>query len=806
MASDGTLLMKLLDSSRATVLQATPATWKMLLEVGWRPAAGLKMLCGGEALPRDLADQLIDLGGSLWNMYGPTETTIWSSTCHVASKEGAVVIGPPISNTQFYVLDADLQPVPPGVPGELHIGGDGVARGYLRRPDLTLQKFISNPFVEDPSAKMYKTGDLVRRLADGGIEFLGRIDHQVKIRGFRIELGEIEQSLIQNPSVKEAVVVAREDNPGSKSLVAYVVPDSGNGSSTGTAAASDSTGSYWQAQWETLYSTAIKEGPGDSSAAVDPTYNIVRWTDNVTDAENEMREWLDHTIDRVRALKPRRVLEIGCGTGLLLFPIAPDCEEYVATDYSQAAVDYLNQKISESTEPLSNVSVSRRGADDFAGIPDDAFDMILINSVVQYFPDIEYLTRVMEGAVRAVKRGGHIFVGDVQSFSLLEAYHTGAQLRRAPASLQVEQLRQRVHQRMALENELMVDADFFRVLNLHFSKISGAEIHLRRGRIHNEPTKFHYDVILHTGVKPESGASDDWLDWNDDKLDMDGLRAILEQSPTGVVCVTNIPNARLQPDVRAIELLAGADGIRTVKELNEALRTIPPGVDPEQLWALGDELAYQTNVAWAGAGESGNCSVVFSRHPLGSSESMSLPGRPVEMKPWQYYANKPLPRTNTSDLVRQMRSDLQTRLPDYMVPTAFVMLDALPLTPNGKIDRSALPAPSADTLALDRPYAAPRTPEEKALADIWAKVLHLERIGVNDNIFELGGDSLLIFQIATRANQAGIQLAPKQLFQHRTISDLIQAMNRESEAPMFQGPAIVPVSRDAHRMRRVSLQ
>ena len=222
-ALDPRLLIKLLNESKATVMQATPATWRLLLEVGWPRCPGLKMLCGGEVLPRKLANELVTRG-ELWNMYGPTETTIWSATSRVEAGAGPVTIGNPIHNTSFYVLDANRQPLPIGVPGELYIGGDGVAKGYFRNAQLTAERFLPNPFAQQPGDRLYKTGDLVRYRSDGKLEFLGRLDNQVKVRGFRIELGEIESVLAYNPEIRECVVAAQEDEPGSSRLVAYCVP------------------------------------------------------------------------------------------------------------------------------------------------------------------------------------------------------------------------------------------------------------------------------------------------------------------------------------------------------------------------------------------------------------------------------------------------------------------------------------------------------------------------------------------------------------------------------------------------------
>ncbi|MEG3902154.1 amino acid adenylation domain-containing protein [Microcoleus sp. B4-C5] len=239
-ASNGEKLLETLTNSGASIMQATPASWKMLLAAGWQENNQLKILCGGEALPRHLANQLLLRGASVWNLYGPTETTIWSTLYQVDRKDESVSIGRPIANTQIFILDRYLMPVPVGVFGELHIGGAGLSRGYLNRPELTAEKFIPNPFVEDQShasfilnsssfilsERLYKTGDLARYLPDGNIEFMGRSDHQVKVRGFRIELGEIEAVLSQYPAVREAIALVREDNPGDKRLVAYIVPNS----------------------------------------------------------------------------------------------------------------------------------------------------------------------------------------------------------------------------------------------------------------------------------------------------------------------------------------------------------------------------------------------------------------------------------------------------------------------------------------------------------------------------------------------------------------------------------------------------
>ena len=224
-AMDGKKLAAIIAQLGITIMQATPATWRVLLESGWQGQPNLKILTGAEPISTDLVTQLLTKGSAVWNLYGPTETTVWSTAYQVQGHEQRMPIGKPIANTEIYILDSHLQPVPIGVTGELYIGGAGLARGYWQQPDLTAEKFIPHPFSTDATARIYRTGDLARYLPDGAIECLGRIDFQVKLRGFRIELGGIEALLCQHPHVAQAVATVREDNPGDRRLVAYITID-----------------------------------------------------------------------------------------------------------------------------------------------------------------------------------------------------------------------------------------------------------------------------------------------------------------------------------------------------------------------------------------------------------------------------------------------------------------------------------------------------------------------------------------------------------------------------------------------------
>ena len=223
--ADGDSLRALIDEHAITVMQATPATWRLLIESGWNGTSTFKALCGGEALPQDLARQLLTRCGALWNMYGPTETAVWSTCFRVSDPTMPVLIGRPIANTRVYVLDKSSRPAPTGVPGELHIAGAGVARGYLGRPELTAERFLSDPFSPASGDRMYRTGDLGRYRPDGQLEFRQRADHQIKIRGFRVELGEVESAMESHAQVRQAVAKVFELRPGDSRLVGYVLPE-----------------------------------------------------------------------------------------------------------------------------------------------------------------------------------------------------------------------------------------------------------------------------------------------------------------------------------------------------------------------------------------------------------------------------------------------------------------------------------------------------------------------------------------------------------------------------------------------------
>lgn len=621
-ARDPRLLATLITEAQATVMQATPATWRMLIATGWQGSDQLNILCGGEPLPRDLADQLLPRGKTLWNLYGPTETTIWSTVHQVKADGNAIPIGQPIANTQIYLLKTVLQegseqlsPVPIGIAGELYIGGDGLAKGYLNRPTLTQEKFISNPFDPDPTARIYHTGDLARYLPDGTLECLGRVDHQVKIRGFRIELGDIETALSQHPMVHSAVVVAREEQPQQKQLVAYVVTRDKNRDGAAPKPAIHeqpqvlrrNQTQQWQMIWDQTYQQSV--------TPIDPTFDISGWGNSYTRQPmpaGDMREWVGHTVDRILALRPRRLLEIGCGTGLLLHRVAPECEVYQGIDLSSHAIETLQTRLNQTLQypHLANSVRLHVGVADSLALEDfRAVDTVVMNSVVQYFPSIDYLFAVIEKACQGLAAGGRVFIGDVRSLELLSTFHTAVQMFQAEETLPVKKLQALIQSKVEQESELVISPQFFLALQQHLPEITQVDIQLKRGQHLNEMTQFRYDVVLHIGaskrVLPQLNAAVPLavsMKWQAD-MDIDAIQQQLTLRQPERLILSHIDNARLLPTLRAMTIVsAKPSSIATVGDLREHMRSLSPsstGLDPEKLWQMGQALNYQVSIRWS---------------------------------------------------------------------------------------------------------------------------------------------------------------------------------------------------------------
>ena len=773
-------------SHGVTHLQATPSLASMLVaDEGSLEALGSlrKLLLGGEPLPRTLLEQLrTRYRGDIHNMYGPTETCIWSTTSPVGGADDPITIGKPVANTTVYVVDQSLRPLPVGVPGEILIGGAGVARGYLERPDLTQERFVPDPF-GGPESRLYRTGDLGRWLPDGTLGHLGRLDHQVKIRGHRIEPGEIEAVLNRHPSVRQSAVVAGPDAAGTQRLIAYIVA-SAEGSAPTTA------------HWETIWDETYRHDSASETAG---------WRSSYTGepiAEVQMREWIECTVERIQQLRPRRVLEVGFGTGMILFRLAPSCELYHGIDLSAAAVARVRTEADR--RGLSGVVLEQRPADTLASFDGGPFDTIVINSVAQYFPGVEYLLDVLTAAFARLAPGGAIFVGDVRSRALLEAMLCEIELQKAPSDAPAGELQARLRKRLDEEPELVLDHNLFLSLRQQLPEVEDVRVELKLGRQPSEMTRFRYDVVIRKRGGTRRLATVTNSRQAPEPCTLEALKTMVRSEPTSLR-ITGIPNARVSEPLAVLQALHARSPADRLGEITLG----PSGLEPEDVRIL--DANYEVAIEWSAAGP-GYFDAVFrprSAETTGAPTEMAaterVPNVALASADLSTYANRPAARTvSGANLVPALRQHLRSTLPEYMMPSAFVPLAALPLTPNGKLDRQALPSPDQARQETATPFVPPATEVERKLAAIFRELLGMNEIGVNDNFFDLGANSLMMVRVVEKIRaELGLKISLVRVFQFPTLSSLAAAIAGSETNP---GHVAAALEQNRGQLRREMMQ
>ena len=690
-----------------------------------------------------------------------------------------------MNNVWVYVLDGSLEPVPVGVNGELYIGGAGLGRGYLKRGGQTGERFVADPYGE-AGKRMYRTGDVVRWNGEGALEFVGRVDQQVKIRGFRIELGEIEEVLRGQERVQDAVVVVKGEGE-EKRLVGYVLREESEREREGA------RGRYieeWQELYESTYAQGRREG-GD--------FDITGWRSSYTGegiAAEEMRQWVEETVGRIRKLKARRVLEVGCGTGLLLTRLAGGCERYVGLDFSGEVLKQVGGYI-RTREDLRHVELREGKADELGFVEDGSVDLVILNSIVQYFPDVEYLLKVMREAVRVTGRGGHIYVGDVRSLGLLKGYHASVQMYKAGAGAgggaeggEVEELWRRVREGMRKEKELVIDGGLFEELRRRWRGIERVERWVKGGRYENELNRFRYDVVMRVGEEKEEvrepGA---WVKWEAGGRWKEEVEERLgigrgERGRGESVGLRGMRDVRVGRWVEAARLLESGEA-GSVEELRERSGAVG-GEDPEEVMELGRGLGVE--ISWRGFGGDGVYDVVFGPEWERVKEREDRGGAGGEQgeeersgREYRRYGNAPARMVGDVELGRELQEYLRERVPEYMVPAVVMVMEKFPLTVNGKVDRKGLPAPEFG--GMQEEYREPRTPEEEILCSLFREVLGVERVGLDDNFFELGGHSLMATRLVSRIRRTlGVEIAIRTLFESPSVGELSGRMGDGGKA------------------------
>jgi SAM-dependent methyltransferase len=485
---------------------------------------------------------------------------------------------------------------------------------------------------------------------------------------------EIEALLLEHPNVIDASLINEEGPDGHSYPVAYVVPHAERMKEAKTRIYLTDRDKR-VAQWRKAFDQVYRQGSGDHA----PTF--VGWTSSYTNKplpETEMREWLDCTTARVMSFRPEKVLEIGCGVGLLVQELAPCCSVYRGTDLSMVAVGRLREFVASKPE-LRHVELYEREATNLDEQPPGSVDTVVINSVIQYFPDIHYLRTVIEGAARIVSSGGRIFIGDVRHLGLLPLFHGAVQLAKAPPTASARWLKRKVSLAVEQDRELVIDPQFFLELTHSNPRISGVEILLKRGQAHNELTRYRYDVVLHVG-ETKSIPSRQEAEWQAGNLTVAELVSRFDTRQLASVTVMDVPNRRLASDLAGVRRLWSANDRQLVGDIRRAMAAeTDPGCDPEDFWKLSDTQPRDVRIGWSPHSADGHFDVVLvARDRAPGAPSLQRATYVASASRQRPLATDPLEVAFMQQLGLELRQLLSDRLPESRLPAAVLAVNELP--------------------------------------------------------------------------------------------------------------------------------
>ncbi|MDK8182711.1 non-ribosomal peptide synthetase [Paenibacillus sp. UMB4589-SE434] len=797
---------RLLVRERVTILNQTPSAFKQLIHAEQHlgrvenPNLALRyIIFGGEALELQSLRPWFEAHGDacpqLINMYGITEITVHAtyrplSMLDLKQKLGSV-IGVPLPDMEIYILDDNQDPVPVGLIGEMYIGGRGVARGYWKREELNRERFIVNPFGTDigKEQRLYRSGDLARWTTEGELEYWGRRDEQVKIRGYRIELGEVEAVVGAHKLVSQNVAVVDHNEQGDAKIICYLIP---NKHQLHTLDVWPQLTQELVDRWETVFdSYYMKENEHNNK-----TFHIVGWNDSFQGLpipEVEMEEWTEETVKRILKYKPRRVLEIGCGTGLLLFRIAPYCEAYIGTDLSEKAIDYVSSQLHILGDASDRVRLFKCNAHE---LPDlEQVDMIVINSVVQYFPDLSYLDTVLQQCVGRVKPGGCIFIGDICGLMFREAFHCSVVMQGIDEKTPMLEFNRMVQRKMKQHAELMLDSSYFIELKQHNSSVYAIEMLYKQGKYQNEMSKFRYDAVLHLGDGQEIWEPTAHYIWNAEiGAGLQSGEFCMQHQNTCFI-VTGVPNGRVAEEWNFLQWHKQAASKALIQDYftyRQQTSELQLGIDPAVMLQWGGE-SHQVEVLLSDAVHTGGVDVLFApRHTKKITPFLYSQGGAAS-KQCSGKSSIPMQHEIENKLIADIQAAVRNQLPDYMMPAQFVVLEQFPLTSNGKIERSKLRELKPSRLQADiSPEAhSSLTETELALRGMWQSLLDVDHVELEDNFFEIGGHSLLVSQMMFQIKkQFHVQIPLMQLMLNPTIRSIAQQI--DSAGP--QGTVLVQLN------------
>ena len=716
---------------------------------------------------------------ALVNEYGPTEAGVWCSSAVLRAGE-KVAIGIPIANTELLVVDHNGACLPIGAVGELAVAGVQLAEGYPHDATLTRQRFVAHP--TRTGERMYRTGDRAWQDADGQYFVSGRLDEQVKIRGFRVDLAGVRSRLATHAGVAEVALAMRE-RAGlmGRVLTAYVVPQVVEGSVV----------TQMRETW-----TRVVDEVALGAAAKGTDFDISGWNSSYTGqplSVDEMEEWVQSTVALLREQAPSKVLDLGCGSGLPLLRVAPQCERYVGLDVSQRTLDNLQLAVKRAR--LSQVHLQKGEAADVSRFEQQHFDLIVSISVSQYFPHSDYLVQVLAGALAALRAEGRAIIGDVRDLGLLWEFHTAVVLARLAPETPAAAVLKQVAERVDHETQLVISPRWFTRLN---GSIQAEEVEVelrpRRGWQRNEMNDFRFDAIVHRAASVTRFPVPQWLDWSADIGNLTALRSLLRvcRQPLGI---RRVPNSRtagvsavlahLQADLARENSPLTVFGLRALRQEHEGL-----SVHPETLFDIAALCGLELYLDRSAAHPAGAFDAVFyPRLTEGTSRGTLLPcldspdayDNPQASNLTERFITDPSThRVNTAaftSIVPELRRFADHVLAPQERPGAYVVMSSLPMTRQGKVDTAALPQPQPESLRSGPALNLPETDAQNAVASVWSDLLGVEQIGIDEDFISLGGDSLLAAACAVQLCELlHISLPTGVLFSAPTIRSLARVV------------------------------
>ncbi|TLD19242.1 hypothetical protein PspLS_09963 [Pyricularia sp. CBS 133598] len=752
------------------------------------------LLTGGEAIrPQDAqhAAELLD-HGAFYNAYGPTENTGISTIFRIqpdVTCVNGVPIGHALSNSGAYVMDSQQNIVSIGVLGELVVTGDGLARGYINEAH-NKNRFIHISIDGGEPARAYRTGDRARYRPDGQIEFFGRIDQQIKIRGHRIEPAEVEEAILGHSEVRDAAVVIRKQDGQEPDMIGFVTAKAG-----GSVDEEEASGQIegWISHFESTTYADISSA--DNSAFGN---DFIGWTsmyDGSAIDRDDMQEWLDDTVETLLdGQRPGRVLEVGTGSGMILYNVAKAAggiERYVGIEPSQSAASFVVKSVQSVPFLAGRVQVNVGTATDLASLNLEEIrpDLVVINSVMQLFPSPEYLLDVMDTVIQipGVKR---LWFGDIRTNATNRHFLAARAMHSLGERATKAGIRKRIKELQDMEEELLVDPAFFTGLAHRHATVRHVEIIPKRMKATNELSAYRYGAIVHlAGPEDEERpvhavSSDAWIDPESSRMDREGLLQLLEKS-------LELDEDDGQDSLDGAEWVAA---VRTHAQNSLSLSAI-------DLVQLAEQAGYRVEISCARQrSHRGALDAVFHRYqPTGEGSGRVLFQFPTDDDGTSLTSlvNRPLQRLQSRRIEGQIRERLQAVLPSYMVPERIIALDEMPINANGKIDRKELArlAEALPRIESTSARVAPRDEIEAAVCAEFAAILGVE-VGVSDSFFDLGGHSLMATRLAARLSRrlnAGISV--KDIFDQPILSDLATLIRRSSTPhhPIAATPYSEPV-------------